>query len=191
MPSNPFDMTRPLKTLIGLALAAQLALTPGASAGGTMKRLGTDAALDAPPGLDLTYLDVGAADGKLEIRLGNANMLPGTGGYPLLPGIEWSFTTGGRTFVAEAVATQNGGDYYLFEATPKGFQQLESPTGTYDFADGYASVVIPFKTLGIRKGSVIRGADTGAGADVDAHVHLGPITHYADTFATTKKFVVP
>ena len=184
-------MKRCLKTLIALALAAQLALVPAAGAKGTMKRLGTDPAMDAAPALDVTYLDVGAANQKLEIRLGIANMLPGTGGYPVLPGIEWSFTTGGRTFVAEAVATESGGDYYLFEATKNGFQQLETPTGTYDFADGYASVIIPFKTIGIRKGSVLAGADTGAGADVDAHVHLAVVTHYEDTMATTKKFIVP
>jgi hypothetical protein len=158
------------------------------------KRLGEDAELDAPPGLDLTYLEVAKVGKAVDMRFGISGMFPPGGGYPLLPGIEWTFTTGPRTFVAEAVATTNTtGAFYLFEVKPDGsFVQLESPTGTYNYADGFASVRVPLKAIGAKRGTTLRGAHIeGPDGDVDAHVHVGPLTHYADAFHTESAYKIP
>jgi hypothetical protein len=176
-----------LATVAILMMAA--AVAPATAAGGA-KRLGDDAANDGPPALDLTYLEVGAAAKTLEIRIGIEGMLPGIGGYPTLPGIEWTFDIGGRTFVAEAVADQEPA-FYLFEFTGGAYTQLDSPTGTYDHANGYASILIPFDDIGARSGMKVSGTGKKGTEDVDAHVHLGPQTYYADKMASTKDFVIP
>ena len=174
-----------------LALTAVLAAFP-ASAGPRLVTLGTDPALDGPPALDVTYLKVGAAKGKLEIRIGIENMLPVVAGYPALPGIEWAFKVGGRTFIAEAVAGTPEPEFYLFELQDGAFTQLETPAGTYDPASGYASIIIPFKTIGARSGSHVMGApQEESGGDVDAHVHLGATTWYPDAMTTTKHYRIP
>lgn len=157
------------------------------------KRLGEDPAMDAPPALDLLYLDVANVGKAVDIRFGIEGMLPRSGGYPELPGIEWVFTTGKRVFVAEAVAgTGTQGRFFLFELEEDGsVTQLESPEGTYDPADGFASVKVPLKTIGAKKGTKLKGFNMGeTDGDVDAHVHLGPETYYADSFETTKTFVI-
>jgi hypothetical protein len=176
-------------SIAALAGALILALTPAAEAG-AMKQLGTDPANDAVPALDVTSLAVGTSGSNLEIQIGIEGMLPVTGGYPELPGIEWIFDLGGRTFVAEAVAGQEPA-FYLFELRGGAFTQLDNPTGTYDHANGYASIVIPFKTIGARSGMKVSGTGKKGTEDVDAHVHLGPQTYYADTMATSKDYVIP
>lgn len=179
------------KSLVVLLLSALVALAVPAQAQGNLKTLGTDPSGDGVPGLDVTYLKVGRAGSDLEIRIG-LEMLPQAGGYPDLPGIEWVFDVKGRTFVAEAVKTAGGSDYYLFELADDGsFRQLDSPTGTYEAADGYASILVPLADIGARKGTVIKGTDGLENGDVDAHVHVGTLTHYPDGMETDKTFVVP
>jgi hypothetical protein len=180
------------KTLLSLVLCALVAVSAApATAKGGLKTLGTDPSGDGVPGLDITYLKVGRTGADLEIRIG-LEMLPQQGGYPELPGIEWVFDVRGRTFVAEAVRTAAGSDYYLFELAPDGsFHQLDKPTGTYDAADGYTSILVPLADIGARKGTVIGGTDGLEHGDVDAHVHIGTVTHYPDGMETDKTFVVP
>lgn len=181
------------KTLASLALCAAVALsvTPASAAKSGLKTLGTDPAGDGVPGLDVTYLKVGRVGSDLEIRIG-LQMLPQLAGYPDLPGIEWVFDANGRTFVAEAVKTAGGSAYYLFELAEDGsFRQLDSPTGTYEGADGYASVIVPLEDIGATKGTKIKGTDGLEHGDVDAHVHVGTVTHYPDGMETDKTFIVP
>ncbi|HEV2754297.1 MAG TPA: hypothetical protein VG318_00780 [Actinomycetota bacterium] len=181
------------KTLVSLALCGLLAASaaPATAAKSGLKTLGTDPSGDGIPGLDVTYLKVGRNADALEIRIG-LEMLPQLGGYPDLPGIEWIFDVNGKTFLAEAVKTADGSDYYLFELSDDGsFRQLTSPTGTYEAADGYASILVPLKDIGAKKGTVVKGADGQEHGDVDAHVHVGTVTHYPDGMETDKTFVVP
>ena len=182
-----------MKKLLGALVAACLITAmPAASAGGgSLKRLGTDPAGDGPAALDVTYLDVGAHHGELEIRIGVDKMLPGIGGYPELPGIEWTFDVGSRTFIAEA-AVQNGqGNYYLFELKGNSFTQLDSPKGTYNWADGYVSIIVPLNDIGARRGTKISGTGPKGTEDVDSHVHALATTYYPDYLATRKDFIVP
>ena len=156
-----------------------------------MQSLGTDPSGDAPPALDIQYLHVGKAGSNLEIRIGVANMIPPGGGYPALPGIQWAFEVKGRTFIAEGVANVGEPDFYLFEKDGNTYRQLDSPHGTYNWTDGYIAMHVPLKDIGAKSGTLISGVGKRGTNDVDAHVHLGPQTHYADTMATTKDYVVP
>ena len=163
----------PMARLVVLPLAALTAALAPASAAPKLTRLGTDPAGDGPPALDVTYLDVGGHSGTLEIRIGVDGMLPVLGGYPELPGIEWIFDVGGRTFLAEAAIVSGEGTYFLFELNKDGtFQQLDSPEGTYDSADGFISIHVPYSDIGARKGMKISGTGPKGTEDVDAHVHL-------------------
>ncbi|MGH2729868.1 MAG: hypothetical protein ACRDJI_04585 [Actinomycetota bacterium] len=181
---------RPVRLLTAAALLAGSLASP-AGAGPKLKTLGTDPAGDAPPALDITYLQVGRTGDDLVIRIGISGMLPQTGGYPTLPGIEWVFDVGSRTFIAEAVAGTSRPAFYLFEMKDDAFEQLESPEGTYDSADGYASILVPLETIGATSGTKISGTGPKGTDDVDAHVHLGPQTYYADAMASSKDYVVP
>lgn len=197
------------KTLVSLALCAAVAMAalPAHAAKGGLERLGTDAEGDGHPGLDVTYLDVGRNGENLEVRIG-LMMLPQLGGFPDLPGIEWVFDVQppapkckgtclavvppARTFIAEAVKTTDGADFYLFELEEDGsFEQLAQPEGTYAGSDGYASILVPLDLIGARKGAVIKGTDGLEHGDVDAHVHVGPQTHYPDGMETKKAYVLP
>jgi hypothetical protein len=184
---------RRIAFLLAAALVASLLVVPSASAGkGGLKTLGTDPELDAPPALDITNLQVGRAGKNLEIRIGVANMFPVVSGYPALPGIEWTFSVGSRTFIAEGVADVGGPAFYLFEERNGSFTQLESPAGTYDSADGFIKMLVPLKTIGARSGSHVVGTTLdGVPGDVDAHIHAGPQTYYADSMETTKHYSVP
>ena len=179
--------------LIRLVLCAALVflLAPPATAGGGLARLGEDPAGDGPPALDVTYLEVGRMGSNLEIRIGVANMTPPNGGYPHLPGIEWIFDVKGTTYIAEGVATHGEPDFYLFVKKGASYEQLDSPHGTYNWQDGYISIHVPLKDIGARSGTVISGVGKKGTEDVDAHVHVGPITHTPDAMATTKDYVVP
>lgn len=182
-----------MRKIVSLAMALMVAL-PVASAGAEpperLVRLGTDPAGDGQPALDVTYLEVGKLGKDLEIRIGIDKMLPVVGGYPAAPGIEWTFVVKGRTFLAEAVANRTP-EFYLFELKGDSFTQLPSPQGTYDSADGYASILVPLKTIGAKKGVKISGADGLEHGDVDAHVHAGPQTYYPDGMQTKKDYVIP
>ena len=198
------------KTLVSLALCAVVAASAlPANAKGGLKTLGTDPAGDGQPGLDVTSLQVGRTGSNLEVRIGLV-MLPQQAGFPDLPGIEWVFdvvppappaarckgaclTTPlpPRTFVAEAVKTADGSAYYLFEIMDDGsFQQISQPEGTYNAADGYASILVPLKDIGATKGATIKGTDGLEHGDVDAHVHVGTVTHYPDGMETNKAYVL-
>jgi hypothetical protein len=175
--------------LIIAALVAGLGSPAGA--GSRLKTLGTDPQGDGPPALDLTYLKVGRSGGSLEVRIGISGMLPQTGGYPTLPGIEWIFDVGSRTFIAEAVAGTSQPRFYLFEVKEGAYEQLESPKGTYDPDNGYVSILVGLKQIGASSGTKISGTGPKGTEDVDAHVHVGPQTHYADAMASTKDYVIP
>ena len=164
---------------------------PAGAAKSQFVELGTDPAGDGIPALDVTYLQVGKTGTNLEVRIGIDKMLPARAGYPELPGIEWVFDVKGRRFVAEAVASAEGPLFFLFEEKDGAFQQLKSPEGTYDPADGYASILVPLKTIGAKSGVKISGADGLENGDVDAHVHLLATTIYPDGMQTTKDYVVP
>jgi hypothetical protein len=167
-------------------LAALLALAGPASSKPGPQRLGEDPVLDAPAALDITYLDVQKVAADLEIRIGINGMLPGIGGYPTLPGIEWLFTTGTRTFLAEAYVDNTQGAYLLFEKVGDTYELLGELEGTYDFADGFVSILVPLKEIGAKKGSRIGGVGED---DVDSHVHHADTT-YTDTMTTTGSFTV-
>src|SRR3712207_4443733 len=135
------------KTLVA-ALAATLALTVVAPSGAATKmtRLGEDAANDAPPSLDLTFLDVGRSGDNLEIHIGLANILPGIRSVPEAPGIEWTFDVRGRTFVAEGVPGTEP-VFYLFEIVNDSFNQVAVLEGTYESADGFIRMLVPLETI--------------------------------------------
>ena len=182
-----------MRRLAALAAALLLvALVPPASAGGRLTRLGSDPALDGPPALDVTYLDVGSHGKALHIRIGVNGMVPPSGGYPTLPGVEWIFDIGRRTFIAEAVAGTSAPAFYLFEQKGRAFEQLANPTGTYDWQDGYIDIIVPFKSIGARSGTRVSGTGPKGTEDVDAHVHVPPNqTLYPDRMATTRDYVIP
>jgi hypothetical protein len=179
------------KKLLLAFIAAALVLVPTtASAAPAFKTLGTDGELDGPPSMDLTSLSVRALAKDLEIRIGISGMVPPWGiALPYLPGVQWAFEVKGRTFVAEAYtdpASEPG--FLLFEKKGDVFTQLAELKGTYNWDDGFTSMRVPLKKIGARSGTVISGAGK---ADVDFHVHAGPVTEYVDYLTTKKDFVVP
>ncbi|HYO61786.1 MAG TPA: hypothetical protein VEU29_07795 [Actinomycetota bacterium] len=196
------------KILVSLALCAAVAASAlPAHAKGGLKTLGTDPSGDGLPGLDVTSLQVGRTGQDLEVRIG-LQMLPQAAGFPDLPGIEWVFDVTPRapkckgtclavvpptrTFVAEAVKTSAGADFYLFEVMDDGsFEQIGQPEGTYEGSDGYTSIFVPLEMIGAGKGTVVKGTDGLEHGDVDAHVHVGTVTHYPDGMETKKAYVIP
>ena len=163
------------------------------AAGPRYVTLGQDPAGDAAPSLDLTGLSVARVGNNVDIRFHLQGMVPQLGSLPpALPGVQWAFKVGKRTFVAEAVPTHEGGDYYLFELLPGDrFRQLAMLTGTYVAANNFASIAVPLTKIGAKKGSRLSGVVGESGGDVDFHIHVGPRTDYADFFTTTKSYVVP
>lgn len=173
---------------VAVALVACIAAVPSAGAETKMKRLGEDPALDGPPALDLTYVDVGRNGDDLEIRLGISGMTPVIGGYPQAPGIEWQFKVGNRRFLAEAYIGTTSGNYLLFEVVDDVFEQIGTIEGTYTWTDGYISMLVPLEDIGAKAGTKIKGAGEN---DADAHVHTGLNTVYTDYLTTTKAFKIP
>lgn len=172
-----------MKKILAVLVVSLLLVPVSASGAPKLVRLGEDPALDAPPGLDITYLEAGRNGKDLEIRLGMENMLPAIGGYPVLPGVEWLFTTGKRTFLAEAYVDSTAPAFLLFEIKGDTYETIGDIEGTYDPADGYVSMLVPLKTIGAKKGTKISGAGED---DVDSHVHtlVGP-TYYSDVMTTS------
>ena len=185
-------MTRKIFTLL-LAAAMSVVVAAPTEAAPRFKTLGTDAELDAAPSFDLTSLSVRKVKKDLEIRIGINAMTPPWGSLiPLLPGVQWAFDVKGRTFVAEAYTdpTSDPG-FLLFEQKDEVFTQIMDLTGTYDWQDGFVSMKVPLKKIGARSGTKISGAGKKGSNDVDFHIHLGPVTEYADYLATKKDFIVP
>jgi hypothetical protein len=179
-----------IRVLTALALVLGLLALPGSALGETkMKVLGEDPVGDAPPALDLMYLAAGRAGKDLEIHIGVNGMFPAAGGYPMLPGIQWSFISKGRTFIAEAYVDGRRPYFLLFEDMGDSYVQLDPIEGTYDWTDGFIRMLVPLKAINAKKGTRIVGIP--GGADVDAHVHLAATDYVADTLATTKAFIVP
>ena len=183
------------KKTIALLLAAAINLAVAAPVGAApaFKTLGTDAELDAAPSFDLTSLSVRKAKKDLEIRIGLNAMTPPWGSLiPLLPGVQWAFDVKGRTFVAEAYTNPPGeAGYLLFEQKGDVFTQIMELKGTYNWEDGFVSMKVPLKKIGARSGTKISGTGKKGTNDVDFHIHLGPVTEYADYLATKKDFIVP
>lgn len=186
-----------MKKMLVLALSAALisSLVSPSGAASKVVRLGTDPAGDAPPSVDITFLDVTRAGNDLEIRIGIDGMLPVTGGYGEGP-VEWVFKAGKRVFIAEALSGRTP-RFFLFEVKGDTYEQLEAPTGTYSADDGFARILVPLETLGAKKGTKISGfhdaipaIDKPGGQDVDSHVHTSG-TQYLDIFSTTRGYVVP
>ncbi len=180
-----------LSLLLASALLLGLIAAPsGAKA--TMVRLGEDPAGDSEnPSLDVTYLEVGNTPTALEIRIGMANILPGVRAVPVeLPGVEWIFDVGDRTFLAEGVPGTRP-SFYLFEIADDGTgTQMTAPEGTYEAADGFIRILVPLKDIGAKKGTLISGTGPKGTDDVDAHIHYPGMTTYPDYMATTKDYRV-
>lgn len=163
-----------------------------------LSRLGSDPAGDGPPALDITYLEVGRDADNLEIRIGIDGMLPVFGGYPEGPGIEWIFTAGKRSFIAEVVAGRTP-KFFFFELFGHSYEQLQGMTGSYDPNDGFIRMLVPLDMIGAKKGTPITGykaplemIQKGKGNDVDAHMHTTPgSTEYFDQLTTTKSYRLP
>lgn len=187
-----------------LSLLLMIASTVPSSAATKVARLGTDPAGDGPPALDVTFLDVGRTKDALEIRIGIDKMFPAVGGYPEGPGIEWIFTAGKRSFIAEVVAGRTP-KFYFFELFEDSYSQLQGMTGTYDSNDGFIRMLVPLDLIGAKKGTLISGykkpldmIQKGEGNDVDAHMHTIPNspagpgqTEYFDQMTTTKSYRLP
>lgn len=179
-----------------MLLMLSMAVPSGASR--DVARLGTDPSGDGPPAADITFLDVTTTKGSLEIRIGIENMVPVFGGAPEGPGIEWLFTVGKRSFIAEAKASRVP-KFFFFELKGHSYEQLQGITGTYDPADGFIRMLLPLELIGAKRGSKITGFHKDLamisktnGTDVDAHVHTTPgNTTYLDDLKTSKTYVVP
>lgn len=187
-----------MRRITALLLGGALAIVGSSPAHAKVSRLGADPSGDGPPALDITYLDVGRDKDSLEIRVGVEGMFPAVGGYPEGPGIEWIFTVGKRSFIAEAVASRTP-KFFFFELKGHSYEQLQGITGTYDAADGFIRMLVPLELIGAKAGSVVKGfhdpldmINKTNGTDVDAHIH-NPAggTEYIDDMKTKKNFVVP
>ena len=195
-PENVSPMTKMAVFLVALAVALGTAIPSIAAP--KVARLGTDPAGDGPPALDITFLDVTTAKDQLEIRVGVDQMLPVFGGYPEGPGIEWIFTVGKRSFIAEAVAARTP-KFFFFELKGHSYEQLQGITGTYDPADGFIRMLVPLELIGAKSGSRVSGyhkplemINKDNGTDVDAHLHTPDGgTEYLDDMKTSKSYLVP
>lgn len=163
-------------------------LVQGAAvAGPKYKSMGEDATMDAPPGLDVSYLEVARVGKDLDVRIGMANMLPAMGGYPELPGVEWLFTTGKGTYLAEAYVGTDGPHFLVFQQDGEAFNVLGEVEGTYDTADGFISILVPLKMIKAKKGTVITGAGEN---DVDSHVHAVVTSEYSDVMTSEGSYKI-
>lgn len=176
------------RAITALALAATALLPTGAHAA-SMKVLGTDAALDGPPGADLVSLAAAKHGSDFHIQIGLAQALPQQGSYPGA-GIEWAFEVRGRTFLAEAHPEPGEMRYTLFEIQGESLRQVEILEGSFDTESGLIDMYVPLASIGARKGTKISGAGDGSTPDVDIHQHAGAASRELDALTTTKDFVV-
>ena len=178
--------------LIALALLSSIAAPAHAKV--STKTLGTDPAGDGVPALDVTYLKAGRLRAALYVEIGVDKMLPPDGGIHKVAGIDWAFEVNGRTFIVEAFVDVGAPDFYLLEILKDGtHRQLDSPTGSYSWSDGYIHMLVPLKSIGAKSGTMIsRAHHSESGSDVSAFLHpVGATTQYTDTMETTKNFSVP
>jgi hypothetical protein len=173
---------------VAVALAAAMTL-PGAAAAAPMKVLGTDPALDGPPGADLVSLAAATHGSDFHIQIGLADALPVQGSYPGA-GIEWTFEVRGRTFLAEAHPEPGAMRYTLFELVAGQLRQIEVLDGAFDTDAGLIDMYVPLQSIGARKGTRISGAGDGSSPDADIHQHAGVASQELDTMTTTSDFVV-
>src|SRR5688572_26003410 len=156
--------------VVGVVVAALAASAP-AHGGAKLSRLGSDAELDAPPSVDLTYLEVGRSKKNLEIRIGLTGIVPELRA-PAGAGIAWTFDVNGHTYVAEGHPDYaDGPGFTLFESRNGVFTQLASLKGSWEADDGYLRMLVPLKAIGARKGSRISGTGSKGTEDVDIHQH--------------------
>ena len=178
-----------MKRIVAFALSAAMlfAASPSGEAAPKMKQLGTDAALDGPPGGDVTSLAVGKEGKNLVIEMG-MTFVPAQGGIPG-SGAEWSFTIGPRTFVAEG-HPEGGGEYsfHLYQVSGEFFEEIATVEGAVDTIAGTQTMLIPLKLIGGKRGSVVRGAGDG---DVDVHLHASAASRVLDTMTTEGSFRIP
>lgn len=175
--------------LITAALAVSAIVVAPAPAGADVPLtvLGTDPALDAAPGGDLTKLAAGVHSGDLHIQFTFANSIPVAGTYGPLAGVEWLFKSEGKTYLAEAYPDYPDFGYILFEIKRDSFEQIATLEGNWDTVTGVLDIFVPLKTIGAKKGTKIAGAGPD---DVDVHVHGLVTTLYTDKMTTKKGIVV-
>ena len=172
---------------LALAVSAVIGAPAPAGADVPLTVLGTDPALDGPPGADLTQLAAGVHGKDLHIQFTFANSIPVVGTHGPLAGVEWLFKSEGRTYLAEAYPDTPDFGYILFEIKGDAFEQIATLEGNWDTVGGVLDIFVPLKTIGAKKGTKI----TGAGPDdVDVHIHALATTVYPDTMTTKKGIVV-
>ena len=181
--------SRLLRCMVATVFAAAALSTQAVAAEPKMKQIGIDAAFDAAPAVDLTYLKVGRAGDKLEVRFGLNGMLPAQGSYPKA-GIEWAFKSAGRTFVAEGHPDAGAQFFTLFEVQGGGLTQVAMLEGSFESEQGYMVLWVPLNEIGATKGTRIVGAALDGSNDVDIHQHAGPVSPAMDSMATTQPYVV-
>jgi hypothetical protein len=170
-------------------LAATLASGSANAAEPRLKVLGTDPILDGPPAADVTYLAVGKVGDGLEVRVGLKALFPVQNSYPEA-GIEWTFSIGGRTFVAEGHPDPGDAHFTLYEVQGGAFNQLAILDGSFEPDAGYMRVWIPLGEIGATRGTRISGVGPSGTEDVDIHQHAGPAAPVVDSMATVKDYVV-
>ena len=170
-----------------IAVSGVLVVPAPAGADVPLTVLGTDAALDAPPGGDLTQLAAGVHGSDLHIQFTFANSIPAVGTYGPPAGVQWAFKVKGKTFVAEAYPDKGDFGYVLFEIKGDTFTQVATLKGEWDTIGGVLDIFVPLKNIGAGKGTKIAGAGKD---DADVHVHGVVTTFYADRLTTTKGIVV-
>ena len=146
-----------------LAMAAgMLAMFPVASAAGApgAKVLGTDAANDAPPGADLTALEVAQHGRDLHVRIVQST-IPSLGSYPEA-GIQWSFSSRGRTFAVEAHQDSPGEyGYTLYEIKGGSFNVVDEVEG--ELEEGAFNIYVPLAAIFGDQGDGHQGSHPGGG----------------------------
>jgi hypothetical protein len=161
---------------------------PATGAPGGTKVMGTDAANDAPPGVDLIALEVAQHGSDLHVRIVQST-IPSVGSYPSA-GIQWSFSARGRLFAVEA-HQESPGEYgfTLYEYKSGSFNVVTELKG--ELEDGGFSMYVPLSAISATRGTVIKGAlIPGAAADVEIHQHAAVASEILDEFLTTKTYKV-
>jgi len=181
--------SRLLRCMVATVFAATALSTQAVAAEPKMKQIGIDAAFDAAPAVDLTYLKVGRAGDKLEVRFGLNGMLPVQGSYPQA-GIEWAFKSAGRTFVAEGHPDAGTHFFTLFEVQGGALSQIAILEGSFEAEQGYMVLWVPLNEIGASKGTRVVGARLDGSSDVDIHQHAGPVSPVVDSMTTSQGYIV-
>jgi hypothetical protein len=177
-----------LRLAIAAGMLATFLAAPATGAPGRTKVMGTDAENDAPPGADLTALEVAQHGRDLHVRIVQST-IPSVGSYPEA-GIQWSFSSRGRTFAVEA-HQQDPGEYgfTLYEIKGGSFNVVDEIEG--ELEEGAFSMYVPLNSISASRGTVIKGVVLeGASGDVEIHQHASLATRVVDDFKTTNAFKV-